>query len=243
MSGKIFKNQTTSILKEDISPTITWLESILDIKLSGNELGSTGFKPVSGDIDIAVDNTIYNKDTLCDRLQEWVIGNTADNPKDYIKKSGISVHFRTPIRGEIKNGYVQTDFMFGDPSWLKFTHAGNLHENSVYSGKHRAQLFYSIAKSKGMKWSPRDGLLEVETGKHVSKNPEQIATILLGEGATVEDLKSVENILAIIRRKHNYESLVEDARKSFETDGIALPSAITYGSPEWFQNMIQVLKV
>ena len=42
------------------------------------------------------------------------------DPQQWVKKSGIQ-SIQTPIQGSAKNGYVQTDLMFGDPEWMKWS--------------------------------------------------------------------------------------------------------------------------
>ena len=73
-------------------------------------------------------------------------------PKDIIKKTGDSVHFKTPISGNSVNGYVQTDFMFGDPTWMIWSMRGG-QDKSEYKGMYRHVLLASIAKYKNFKWS------------------------------------------------------------------------------------------
>ena len=119
--GHVFKDPETKqpltqrINQADVEPTLKWLENILNIDLVNNTIGTTGKKPTSGDLDIAVDSEEYSKEEVIASLARWVDENISDaNLKDYIAKTGIEVHFKTPINGDAANGYVQTDLMFGD---------------------------------------------------------------------------------------------------------------------------------
>ena len=60
--GNIFKNAegqpaTQRINQADVEPTLKWLEKITGLNHVDNMLGSTGIKPTSGDLDVAVDKT------------------------------------------------------------------------------------------------------------------------------------------------------------------------------------------
>ena len=110
------------------------------------------------------------------------------------------MHVKTPILGDAANGYVQTDFMFGDPEFQKF--ALNTGESN-YKGVHRAILLASIAKAQGMKWSYKNGLMDRETNKVISKEPTMIAKRLIN--GTIADLSSVETIINKIKTRSDYD--------------------------------------
>jgi hypothetical protein len=198
--GNIFKDATgtpitTRISKEAIPETIQWLESITGLPLVNNTLGSVGKKESSGDLDIAVDETAISKDQLVERLTAFV-QKMGKDPKAWIRKSGISVHFLTPIRGDAQQGYVQTDFMFGpDIEQMKFG-LWSAGDASKYSGADRNLIMSSIAKSTGMKYSWQKGLMNRESEQVITTNPDAVAQYLLGKGATQKDLESVESIMA-----------------------------------------------
>ena len=133
--GNVFKDEkgnplTTRISRENVVPTVQWLEKLTGLNLVDNMLGSTGYKETSGDLDLGIDADKISKETLINQLIKRGI-----EPKD-IKKSGDSVHLKTPILGSTSNGYVQTDFMFGNPNWQKFSLKGSP-EGSPYKGLHR----------------------------------------------------------------------------------------------------------
>ena len=203
--GNIFKDAsgqaiTTRINKHDIQPTIQWLENITKLPLVDNTLGSVGKKATSGDLDIAVDQNAISKEDLVTRLSQWV-ASKGEDPKAWVKKSGISVHFLTPINGNVQTGYVQTDFMFGDDiEQMKFgLHSAG--DDSKYSGADRNLLMSSIAKSQGdLKYSWQKGLMNRSTEQVLSKNPDAIAAAILGQGATGKDFNSVESIMAALSR-------------------------------------------
>lgn len=221
--GNIFstpkgESATKRIEKSEVIPTVKWLEKLTNLPLQGNLLGSTGKKETSGDLDISVDQDKVSKEELISRLERAGYKaqqkKTKDNPnpsKDYdISKTGISVHFKTPILGDPVNGYVQTDFMFGNPEWMKF--ANHAPENSKYKGVHRAMLMMSIASAKGYKFSPTNGLFKGEDKENGIKDPDKIAHILLGTGNTQKDLDSVESIITAIKGQKDYEDLVKNAK-------------------------------
>jgi hypothetical protein len=241
--GNIFKNTegqpaTARINRVDVEPTVQWLEQITGLELTDNKLGTTGLAPTSGDLDLAVDQTKINKEQLIAKLTGWLNSKNM-NPADYIKKSGVSVHFKTPIQGNEKNGHVQTDFMFGDPDWMKFSLSGTVGSN--FKGADRHVMLASIAKPQGLKWSFKSGLIDRKTEQVLSKDPDKIAELLLGKGATAKDLATVETIHAKIKNRTDYEQLIQDARDSFEKIGKTLPEHKIAGTPVWFRNLMDRL--
>jgi hypothetical protein len=231
--GNVFKltdgqPATTRISRENVVPTVQWLEQLTGLNLVDNMLGSTGRKETSGDLDLGIDETKITKDVLIQQLLKR--GVKAED----IRKSGDSVHVKTPILGDAKNGYVQTDFMFGDPEFQKF--ALNTGE-SDYKGVHRAILLASIAKAQGMKWSYKNGLMDRETNEIITKNPQEIAEKLIN--GTTADLSSVESIVKKIKILPNYEELVKDARDAFERDKLTLPEDATLpGTGAWYRQFL-----
>ena len=132
--GNVFKDAkgqplTQRINKADIPGTVAWLEKVTGLDLTEVKdlegipvkwLGSTGKKPDSGDLDLAVDANETTKAELKGVLDAWATKNKQD-PKQWTKMTGEAVHFKTPIQGDPKRGYVQTDFMFmPDMNWGTF---------------------------------------------------------------------------------------------------------------------------
>lgn len=226
------KPATTRIKKADVLPTVKWLEKITGLKLTNSLLGTTGKKEDSGDIDIAIDQEEISKEELISRLekagykaQQKKTKQNPNPPKDYsVSKSGVSVHFKTPILGKDSNGYVQTDFMFGDPNWMKFAQSAPV--NSDYKGVHRAMLIMSIATAQGYRFSTSAGLQNRETGEIIT-DPDKIAEIILGPGKKEKDFDSVESIINAIKDRKDYEDLVKDAKTGgkyeFEKYGATFP--------------------
>lgn len=250
MSGNIFKDDagtalTKRINKADVLPTVKWLETVTGLELTDHMLGTTGKKESSGDLDLAIDANEVDKNEFANKLAEYIKKQGGD-PKQWIKKSGISVHFKTPIRGDEANGYVQADFMFGERDWMKWSMQGG-REGSELKGAHRHMILSSIAKAKGMKWSFQNGLMNRETNEIITKDPNEIAKKLLGLTATVKNLVDPEAIIDYIIKLPNYEELVASARVDLERDGVQLPKAgtvesYTPGSGAWFRRMIEVVK-
>lgn len=216
--GNVFKTAegapaTTRIARENVVATVQWLEQLTGLNLVDNMLGSTGRKETSGDLDLGIDETKITKDVLIQQLLRKGI------PAEDIKKSGDSVHLKTPILGDKSNGYVQTDFMFGDPEFQKFSLVAD--GDSAYKGVHRAILLASIAKAQGMKWSYKNGLMDRETNEIISKDPAEIAEKLIG--GTPVDLLSVETIIKKIKIRPDYEILIKDAREALARENLVLP--------------------
>lgn len=241
MGGNVFKNEngkslTSRINKHDVVPTVSWLEKILGIELKSHLLGTTGKAATSGDIDIAVDEQEVTKEELIQKLVVWV-KETGSIPKDWIKKSGAGVHFKTPIAGKETNGFVQTDFMFGDPKWLKWSlRAGEA--GSQFKGVHRHILLASIAKAQNLKWSFKFGLINRETNQPITTDPNEIAKKLLGDDAIDDDLNTVETIIRKIKTRSDYEELIVDFREYLSKDpsNPTLESfGMEIGSSEWFR--------
>lgn len=248
--GNVFKDDAGTILtkrinKADVLPTVRWLETVTGLELTDHMLGTTGKKETSGDLDIAIDANEVNKNEFAQKLSDYISKQGGD-PKEWIKKSGVSVHFKTPINGDEKNGYVQADFMFGEREWMKWSMTGS-DDKSLYKGVHRHQILSSIAKAKGLKWSFQNGLMNRETNEIITKDPNEIAKKLLGQMTTAKDLESVEKIINVIIKLPNYEELVADARDALAKDGVELPKAQQIeshqtGTPAWFRRLMEVMK-
>jgi len=221
--GNVFKDadgnpQTQRINKQDVQPTVKYLEKLTGLSLLQNMLGSTGIAQSSGDLDLAVDVKSVAKQDLYNQLAQHVQKQGLE-VRDYVAKTGDSVHYRTPINGQALNGFVQADFMFGEPQWQKWALSG-APAGSEFKGKHRAIVLASIARARGMKFSVKNGLLARETDKPISKDPDEIAKILVG--GTEKDLASVESIVSKLKSDPDYEKLIADAKETLAKEGLNL---------------------
>ena len=222
--GNVFKDmkgqiQTQRINQTDVKPTLAWLDMMLPgLDLQNNTLGSTGKKPTSGDLDLAVDAGQVSKEQLANRLTQWATSHGL-KPDEYVKKSGISVHFKTPIGGNPNSGYVQTDFMFlTNVPFSKFILSAP--GDSNYGGSDRNVLLNSIAKSMGYKLNQNSGIADRATNAIISDDPDKIARLLLNKQSTRDDLHSVETIVAALERDPKRDAKLKDAREHFAKKGV-----------------------
>lgn len=136
MGGKAFPN-TESILLEEIDPTLQILSRTtkrvgMDLQyLLNNMLGSAGKKPVSGDIDINVDETLFNFDQIA-RLLIAAYG----DENVMVRKGNNQIFTSIPIFNLVEGDgaprmivvphpeehRVQVDFMFGNHAWQAFSY-------------------------------------------------------------------------------------------------------------------------
>ena len=201
--GNVFKGPnkeplTQRINRQDIPATVSWIEQVTGLDFSSESgednipvrwLGSTGRKPTSGDLDLAVDLNEINKEQLAGILSQFVQSQGLD-PREWVKKAG-EVHFKTPIAGDSNRGFVQTDFMFfPNLDWGQFYYGGGA--ESAYKGMNRNVLMSSMAKQQGLKVGA-NGMFSRETNQLVPNgmDPDYVATVLLGQGATRANLKNV----------------------------------------------------
>ena len=225
--GNVFKDPqgqplTQRINQADVPATIAWVERVTGIKFPQDRwLGSTGRKATSGDLDLAVDLNDVNKDQLAATLTQFVQKQGQD-PRAWVKKAG-EVHLRTPIAGDPKNGFVQTDFMFfPDLDWGAFFYGGS--EDSAYKGMNRNVLMSSIAKSLGLKVGA-NGMFSRTTNQLVDggMDPDYVAQVLLGSGRTRKDLRNVESIYAALAQDPDRDKKLADFRDYLTREGLPEP--------------------
>ena len=221
--GNVFKDingqaLTQRINQTDVKPTLAWLEQMVDLDLQNNTLGSTGRKPTSGDMDVAVDLAKITPEQLTAELTQWCNSHNL-KPQDYVKKGAGQIHFKTPINGNPANGYVQTDFMFMKNMDIgKFFLAAS--PDSEYSGRDRHIVLNSIAKPLGYKIVARDGLVSRATNEVVAVDPDKIAKLILSPKATANDLLSVESLVQALANDPKRDAKLADARAFFEKEGV-----------------------
>ena len=225
--GNVFKTKdgeprTQRINRADVPATINWIEQVTGIEFPKDRwLGSTGKKPTSGDLDLAVDLNEVSKEQLASTLTQFVQSQGLD-PREYVSKRG-EVHLCTPIGGDANRGFVQTDFMFfPNLDWGGFYYSGG--EDSEYKGMNRNVLMSSIAKQQGLKVGA-NGMFSRTTNELVKGglDPDYVASVLLGRGATRDNLKNVESIYAALSNDPDRDAKVADFREYLAKEGIQQP--------------------
>lgn len=252
MGGNVFKGPdkeplTRRIPRDEIPGIVAYLEreTGVDFTLDKDEegvpvkwLGTTGRRDDSGDLDLSVDANEIDKREFADKLIS-IFG------KDSVRLSGDNVHLKTPINGDPENGFAQTDFMFSaDPRFQQGSMTGG---QGAYRGEHRHILLSSIARARGLKYSPKFGLVDPETNEPVSGGNDWnvIAKQLLGQTASVKDIRSVDSIVNYIKKLPNYEDLIAAAQETLGKSGLELPKKealehYTPNSPSWMRRMMDI---
>jgi hypothetical protein len=228
--GNVFKDadgnaMTGRVNQSDVAQTVQWIEAVTGMSFPRERwLGSTGRKPTSGDLDLAVDSSEITKEQLAAKLTAWAQSHGED-PRNWVKKGG-EVHLRTPINGRPENGFVQTDFMFfPNLDWGTFFYAGG--EDSVYKGMVRNVLMSSLAKSQGLKVGA-NGMFSRTSNQLVDggMDPDYVAKTLLGPQATRENLKNVESIYAALANDRARDTKLSDFREYLGREGLKEPGAV-----------------
>jgi Family of unknown function (DUF6267) len=232
--GNVFKDEqgqplTQRIKQADIASTVAWLETITGLDLSHDKdeagipvkwLGSTGKKPDSGDLDLAVDANEITKAELKGILDAWATKHRQD-PRDWTRLTGEAVHFKTPIQGDPKRGYVQTDFMFmPNLEWGTFWLGGGT--GSAYKGVFRNVLMSSVAKALGLKASAK-GIISRQTEKLITMDPDEAAGILLAPQYKRSQLMTVESIYKALAMDPDRDAKLADFREYISREGVKEP--------------------
>jgi len=237
--GNVFKDvegvpRTRRIQKNEIAPTVSWLEKITGQDFTSEKdpldglplfwAGTTGRKADSGDIDLIVDANKISKEQLQQRLIDWARKQGVD-PSEYIRKTGVSVHFFSAIGGDPSNGFAQTDFMFSSkPRWTAFVLRSD--PNSAFKGASRNVLINSMAKSMGYKLNQNDGIADRTTNNIITDDPDQVARMLLNPTASARDLYSVERIMRALEMDPRRDEKIADFQDHMQRAGTPLEQPI-----------------
>lgn len=227
MGGNVFKDLVTGesltkrIDRTDVAATLKTIENLTKLNLMDNLLGTAGVAETSGDLDVAVDRNSTTKEQLIDTLTKWIAYKWPDDPvKSWVAKTGISVHFRAPIRGFPELGFVQVDFMFGDSTWLKWSLRGET--TPGFSGRHRHILLANLAKNRGYRWSANNGVMTRDTGIVLTNVPDVVPSYLLGIDATIKDVDNIDNIMHYIMKRPAWQRMIAEAEETLSHEGFSL---------------------
>ena len=229
-----------AIHTDEIRPTLAPLEKELGIDLMNNTLGSVGKREFSGDIDVALQIDTDKIPEFVERLKKS--SQILDIAKSSVimTKVKIADFDKSKEDGRPRTGYVQVDFMPGDPDWLKTYYHSPHEKDSQYKGVYRNIMIASIAgniniedseekiedgrplQSKRFMFSPRDGLVRVlrrpvpkKSGQGYTKKNNN--KIIGGPWKTADDI--AKNLgLDNGEDLYSYETLVKVIKKNLSNE-------------------------
>lgn len=163
----------------EIEPTLDALERVLGIDLKNNVLGSVGKREFSGDIDVALQIEAENIPAFIEKLRKTPAIKDIAKSSVIMTKVQIQDYDKSKTTGKPRTGFVQVDFMPGDPGWLKTYYHSPSEKESKYKGVFRNIMIATIAavynrkdseeqtedgrpmRSERYMWSPTDGLVRI----------------------------------------------------------------------------------
>jgi len=165
---------------DEIEPTLDALEKVLGIDLKDNVLGSVGKKEFSGDIDVAIQLAPEEIPEFIEKLKK--VPEIMDLAKSSIIMTKVKIVNFDQSKQTLKprTGFVQVDFMPGDPGWMKTYYHSPSETESKYKGVFRNVMIATICavyqrkdseetiddgrpvESERWMWSPADGLVRIK---------------------------------------------------------------------------------
>jgi hypothetical protein len=122
---------------------------------------------------------------------------------------------------------------FPNLDWGQFFYGGGT--DSAYKGMNRNVLMSSIAKKLGLRVGA-NGMFSRATDQLVQggMDPDYVASVLLGRGATRANLKNVESIYAALANDPDRDAKLEDFRKYLAGEGLQEPDQTVKESDAYF---------
>lgn len=160
MGGNAFPRlDLRRIRRDQLVPTVKFLVDTIAFPgftfeyAMDNLMGSAGKQADSGDLDFAMNNKVarfvgepelplFNLRTFARRCREVL-------PQEQVSVktlNGGQIQTAWPLCGDSTNGYVQCDFLSGDPEWLKFSHWSPGKDNSPWKGVFISTMYGVLAK-------------------------------------------------------------------------------------------------
>jgi len=227
---------------DEINPTLDALEKALGIDLKNNVLGSVGKKEFSGDIDVAIQVDPDKIPELVKKIEATPL--ILDMAKSSVIMTKVKIanydqnkESNDPKHGP-RTGFVQVDFMPGDPGWMKTYYHSPTSEESKYKGVFRNLLIATICaiyqseaseekiedgrpvKVERWMWSPTDGLVRIRrtpvpkaNGQgYTKKNNNEIL------GTPIKDPAGIAKALGFDKAEdlNSYESLKAAMEKNYD---------------------------
>lgn len=164
---------------DEINPTLEQLEKTLDLDLKNFTLGSVGKRQFSGDIDVALNLKPEELPAFIEKLKKNPLIKDIAKSSVIMTKVQIQNFDKSKSDGRPRTGFVQLDFMPGDPGWLKTYFHSPSEKESKYKGVFRNVMVATMAavhnrddsdaqvedgrplESRRFMWSPTDGLVRV----------------------------------------------------------------------------------
>lgn len=224
----------------EIEPTLDALEKILKIDLKDNVLGSVGKKEFSGDIDIALQIEPEKIPEFMEKLKK--VPEVLDMAKSSVIMTKVKiVNFdQSKQTTKPRTGFVQVDFMPGDPGWLKTYYHSPSEKESKYKGVFRNIMIATIAaavdrvdskdttddgrpmESERYMWSPTDGLVRIKRTPEPNKagtgfTKKNKNEIIGGPWKTPEDIAKVLKLDGA-KDLNSYESLKAAIEKNYPNE-------------------------
>lgn len=226
---------------DEINPTLERLEKQLGIDLKNFTLGSVGKKQFSGDIDVALNFKPEEIPAFIKKLEASPL--IHDIAKSSVIMTKVKIENYDDSKqadGKPRTGYVQLDFMPGDPGWLKTYYHAPHETESKYKGVFRNLLIASIAGQLNKQesderiddgrpleverwmWSPTDGLVRVrrtpvpaQSGQgYTKKNKNEIIDGPYKQANSIATTLGLDSAADL----NSYESLKAAIEKNYPTD-------------------------
>ena len=165
---------------DEINPTLDALEKALGIDLKNNVLGSVGKKEFSGDIDVAIQVDPDKIPELVKKIEATPLVLDIAKSSVIMTKVKIVNYDDSKQTAKPRTGFVQIDFMPGDPGWMKTYYHSPSEKESKYKGVFRNIMIATICavyqrkdseekiedgrsvESERWMWSPADGLVRIK---------------------------------------------------------------------------------
>ena len=246
--------------KEDVPGVVEHAKKALPSALVKNlqaDIGSAGFKEVpAGDIDL-----------MMEAVDVVNLFNTKDDPKDPVlagKKAlqkyltdkgyesnvkGRNVHVGIPYTQQAtgKKKVAQVDYMVIHEAsvvapWHQHGPRG-MYADPDFKGNEIFMLISSIAKHLNLKFDPFAAkLVNRDTGETVGRTRKEVAKILLGPGASENDMNSVKSIIKALENDPDREGKLAQARQDAAKGLMRLPENAPTGTAAWFRQMSDIVR-
>jgi hypothetical protein len=173
---------------DEINPTLTALETSIGVDLMNNVLGSVGKRQFSGDIDVALQIQPEELPAFIEELKKNPLVLDIAKTSVIMTKVKIMDFDESKSDGRPRTGFVQVDFMPGDPGWMKTYYHSPSETESKYKGVYRNIMIATLAavhnrdqsdaklddgramEERRFMWSPTEGLLRVQRTPVPKKN-------------------------------------------------------------------------